>query len=54
MHVVELGMRTFIVKIPAEYFHLPDDAQVVIDFHNMHRVLWHKDLDIAQVTLFAL
>ena len=54
MEVVKVGLRSFIVKVPAGYFHLPDDAQVLIDFHDMHRVLRRKDLDVAQVTLFAL
>jgi hypothetical protein len=30
------------VKVPGEYF------------HDMHRVLWCKDLDVGMVTLFAL
>jgi hypothetical protein len=36
-----------------EYFHTLTDAEVVIDFHDMHRLLRWKDLDIAQVTIFA-
>ena len=47
-------MKTFIVKVPGEYFHLPYDAQVIVDFHDMHRVLRRKDLDVGMVTLFAL
>jgi hypothetical protein len=54
MEVAKPGLRDFVVKVPAEYFHLPDDAHVVIDFHDMHRLLRRKDLDVAQVTLFAL
>jgi hypothetical protein len=55
MEAPKVGQQTFIVKIPTEYFHLPDDAQLVVDFHDMHRVLlrW-KDLDVVMVTLFAL
>ena len=47
-------MKTFVVKVLGEYFHLPYDAQLVIDFHNMHRVLWRKDLGVSMVMLFAL
>ena len=54
MEVAKVGLRSFIVKVSAEYFHLPDDAQVLVDFHDMHRLLRRKDLDLAQVTLFAL
>jgi uncharacterized membrane protein len=54
MEAAKVGLCSFVVKVPAEYFHLLDDAQVLVDFHDMHRVLWHKDLDVAQVTLFAL
>jgi hypothetical protein len=54
MEATKVALRDFIVKVPNEYFHLLDDAQVIIDFHDMHRLLWHKDLDVAQVTLFAL
>ena len=54
MKAAKAGLRTFIIKIPAEYFHMPEDGQVVVDFHVMHRLLRRKDLDVAQVTLFAM
>jgi hypothetical protein len=54
MEAAKVGLCSFVVKVPAEYFHLLDDAQVLVDFHDMHRVLRRKDLDVAQVTLFAL
>ena len=54
MEAAKVGLETFIVKVSAEYFHLSDDAQVVVEFHDMHRLLRRKDLDVAQVTLFAL
>ena len=47
-------MKTFIVKVLGEYFHLPYDAQVVVDFHDMHRVLRRKDLDVGTVMLVSL
>ena len=46
-------MKTFIVKVLGEYFHLPYDAQVIVDFYDMHRVLRHKDLNVGMVMLFA-
>jgi hypothetical protein len=54
MEAAKVGLWDFVVKVPGEYFHLPYDAQVIVDFHNMYRLLQWKDLDIAQVTLFAL
>jgi len=53
MHAAKLGMREFIVRAPKEYFHLKDDCLFTIEFHDMHRLLWRKDLDVALVTLFA-
>ena len=50
----KVGLHSFVVKVLAENFHLPDDAQVLLDFHDMHRVMRCKNLDVAQVTLFAL
>ena len=46
--------ENFIVKVLGEYFHLPYNAQVVVDFHDMNRVLRRKDLNFYMVTLFAL
>ena len=54
MEAAKVGLCNFIIKIPVEYFHTPTDGQVIVDFHNMHRLLWQKNLDVAQVTLFAL
>ena len=54
MEAAKLGMKTFVVKLSGEYFHLPYNAQVIIDFHDMHRVLQRKDLNVGMVTLFAL
>jgi hypothetical protein len=30
------------------------DGEVIVDFHDMHRLLQWKDLDVVQVTIFAL
>ena len=54
MHATKLGMKEFVVRVPKEYFHLEDDTYFFIVLHDMHRLLWCKDLDIAQVTLFAM
>ena len=54
MHAAKLGMRNFIVGATKEYFHLDDDCIFTVDFHDMHRLLRHKDLDVAQVTLYAM
>ena len=53
MHATKLGMKEFVVRVPKEYFHLEDDTYFFIVLHDMHRLLWCKDLDIAQVTLFS-
>ena len=54
MHDAKLGMKDFIVRAPKEYLHLEDDSFFTVDFHDMYRLLRRKDLDIAQVTLFAI
>ena len=54
MHASKLGMKEFVVRGPKEYFHLEEDCDFIVDFHDMHRLLRCKDLDVAQVTLFAL
>ena len=47
-------MRNFIVGATKEYFHLDDDCIFTVDFHDMHRLLRRKDLNITQVTLYAM
>ena len=54
MEAAKVGLESFIINIPAEYFHTPTDGEVIVDFHDMHRLLRGKDLDVTQVTLFAL
>ena len=54
MHAAKLGMKEFVVRAPKEYFHLEDDCFFTVDFHDMYRLLRHKDLDMAQVTLFSM
>ena len=51
--VVKLGVKDIIVG-PKEYFYLEEDCPFTLDFYDMHRLLRRKDLDVAQVTLFAL
>ena len=54
MEATNVGVENFVINIPAEYFHMPTDGEVIVDFHDMHRLLWRKDLDVAQVTLFPM
>ena len=54
MEAAKAGLCTFIIKISVEYFHMPTDGEVIVDFHDVYRLLRRKDLDIAQVILFAL
>ena len=39
MEAVKAGLETFVIKIPAEYFHTPTDGEVIVDFHDMYRLL---------------
>jgi len=54
MEAAKLGLHNFVINILAEYFHTPTNGVVVVDFHDMHRLLWRNDLDVSQVTIFAL
>ena len=54
MEAAKVGLQTFVIKVPVKYFHTPTDGVVIVDFYDMYRLLRRKDLDIAQVTLFAL
>jgi hypothetical protein len=54
MEAAKVGLENFVINIPAEYFHMPTDGKVIVDFHDMHRLLRRKDLDVAQVSIFAL
>ena len=53
MEVAKAGLSSFVIKVPSEYFHLAEDAVLVVEFH-MYRLLRRDDLDVAQVTLFSL
>ena len=54
MEVAKVGLENFVINIPVEYFHTPMDGEIIVDFQDMHKLLRWKDLDVAQVTLFAL
>ena len=54
MEAAKVGLENFIINILVEYFHTPMDGVVIVDFHDMYRLLRWKDLDVVQVTLFAL
>jgi hypothetical protein len=54
MNASNLGIDSLVVKVPKEYFELDDECSIVLSFHDMHRMLRRKDLDLALVTIFAL
>ena len=54
IEAAKAGLRDFVIKIPVDYFHTPMDGEILVDFHNMYRLMWQKDLYVAQVTLFAM
>ena len=54
IEAAKAGLRDFIIKILVDYFHTPTDGEILLDFHDMYRLLRRKDLDVAQVTLFAM
>ena len=39
MEAAKAGLCTFIIKISVEYFHMPTDGEVLVDFHDMYRLL---------------
>ena len=53
MEAAKVGLENFIINILTEYFHTSMDGEVIVDFHDMHRLLRRKDLDVTQVTLFS-
>jgi hypothetical protein len=54
MNASKLGMKDFIARVPKEYFHLTEDCEFPVDFHDMQRMLRRKDLNVAQITLFSM
>jgi hypothetical protein len=54
MNASKLGMKDFVARVPKEYFHLTEDCEFPVDFHDMQRMLRRKDLDVAQITLFSM
>jgi hypothetical protein len=54
MEAAKAGLHNYVIKIPAVLFHTATDGEVIVDFHDMHRRLRRKDLDVAQVTLFSM
>ena len=39
MEAAKLGLHNFVINILAEYFQMPMDGVVIVDFHDMHRLL---------------
>jgi hypothetical protein len=54
VEAAKVRLENFSVNIPVEYFHTEEDGEVTVKFHDMYRLLWRKDLDVTQVTIFAL
>jgi hypothetical protein len=54
MEAAKLGLKQFMIKVSVEHFHMAQDSHIIIDFHDMYRLLRCKDLDVAQVTIFTL
>jgi hypothetical protein len=54
MEAAKLGLKQFMIKVSAEHFHMAQDSHIIVDFHDMYRLLRRKDLDVAQVTIFTL
>jgi hypothetical protein len=54
MYASELGIRSLVVKVKKELFHLDNDFYLTINFEDMHSVLRRKELDVAQVILYAM
>ena len=50
----EVRHEGFYCEDPKEYIHLEEDYLVTVEFHDMHKLLRCKDLDVTQVTLFAI
>jgi hypothetical protein len=38
--VVYGSSKSWVVKVSVEYFHLLEDATLIIDFHDMYILLW--------------
>jgi hypothetical protein len=47
METAKVVLENFVVNILPEYIHTPMDGQVIVDFHDMYRLLRRKDLDVA-------
>jgi hypothetical protein len=39
MEVAKVGLKDFLSKILGDLFHMDRDGDIVVDFHNMHRLL---------------
>ena len=39
MEATKVDLETFVIKILAKYFHMPTDGEILIDFHDMYRLL---------------
>ena len=39
MEAAKVGLENFIINISTEYFLMPTDGEVIVDFHDLHRLL---------------
>jgi hypothetical protein len=54
VEVAKARLNSFVINILADLFHMPMDGEVIVPFHDMHRLLRSKDLDVSQVTIFSM
>jgi hypothetical protein len=55
MEAVKEGLHSSIIKVLTNVFNLANNkTKILVDFHNMHRLLCHKGLNINQLTFFPI
>jgi hypothetical protein len=55
MEAVKAGLHSSIMKVLTNVFYLANNKnKIVVDFHDMHRLLWRKGLNINQLTFFPI
>jgi hypothetical protein len=47
IEAAKAGLCSFGIHVPRKYLSFQSDDIVVVDFHDMHRLLRCKDLDLA-------
>lgn len=54
MNASNVSMMEFVVRVPKESFLLDEDRYISVELRDMHSLLPRQDLNVTQVTLFAL